>query len=375
MSGIILKDIKKIYPGGVIAVNNFNLEIEDKEFMVLVGPSGCGKSTVLRMIAGLEEVTNGELYIDGQLINDIAPKDRDIAMVFQNYALYPHMTIYKNLAFSLSLRKEPKNVIDKKVKETAKLLEIEHLLNRKPKALSGGQRQRVALGRAMVREPKAFLLDEPLSNLDAKLRASTRTEIAKLHKKVGTTFVYVTHDQTEAMTMADRIVVMKDGSIHQIGKPQELYESPCNMFVAGFIGTPQMNFIDAILEKNETGYYALVDNSRFALSEVKYKSNILDEYIGKKIVLGIRSENIIEVKDDSTRSDVLNTTVEVYEHMGSEIYAYMDYSNQKIIARFNSEASSSMNDNLKITFNPEKIHIFDKETEISLLELKSPQKI
>lgn len=373
MGGIILKEINKIYPGGVVAVSNFNLEIEDKEFMVLVGPSGCGKSTVLRMIAGLEEITTGELYLDGNIINDVAPKDRDIAMVFQNYALYPHMTVYKNLAFALSLRKVPKDEIDIKVRDTAKLLEIEALLDRKPKALSGGQRQRVALGRAMVRDPQAFLLDEPLSNLDAKLRASTRTEITKLHKKLGTTFVYVTHDQTEAMTMADRIVVMKDGKIHQIGRPQELYESPRNIFVAGFIGSPQMNFIDAILEKNEAGYYAIVDETKFPISEEKFSNKNLDDYVGKEVVMGIRSEDVIEVKKTDLRNDVLDTVVEVYEHMGSEIYVYIDYKGQKIIARFNSDSSPSMDDNLKITFKTEKIHLFDKETELSFLQLENSE--
>lgn len=372
MGGIILKEINKTYPGGVVAVSDFNLEIEDKEFMVLVGPSGCGKSTVLRMIAGLEEITSGDLYMDGNSINVVAPKDRDIAMVFQNYALYPHMTVYKNLAYALSLRKVPKDAIEKKVLETAKLLEIEELLDRKPKALSGGQRQRVALGRAMVRDPQAFLLDEPLSNLDAKLRASTRTEITKLHKELGTTFVYVTHDQTEAMTMADRIVVMKDGKIHQIGKPQELYEYPSNIFVAGFIGSPQMNFIDAVIEKNDTGYYARVDNTKFPLLKEKFGEQNLEEYVGKKVVMGIRSEDVLEVKDTNIRSDVLDTKVEVYEHMGAEIYVYIDYKGQKIIARFNSDSSPSMDENLKITFKAKKIHLFDKETQISFSELQNP---
>jgi multiple sugar transport system ATP-binding protein len=364
MEGIILKDINKVYPGDVLAVNDFNLEIKDKEFLVLVGPSGCGKSTVLRIIAGLEEITSGELYMNGESISDLAPKDRDIAMVFQNYALYPHMTVYKNLAFALSLRKVPKNEIDKKIKDTAKMLDIEHILNRKPKALSGGQRQRVALGRAMVRDPKAFLLDEPLSNLDAKLRASTRTEIAKLHKKMGTTFIYVTHDQTEAMTMADRIVVMKDGIIHQVGKPQELYENPCNMFVAGFIGSPQMNFIDAILQKDDTGYYALVNKTKFSLLGNRVKDKQLDNYIGKTIVLGIRPEDVLK---SCSNKDKLEAKVEVYEHMGAEIYVYINYNGNKITARFPSENNNSIDENLEITFKPEKIHLFDKETETSLL--------
>lgn len=366
MSGIVLKDINKVYPGGIEAVKDFYLEIMDTEFIVLVGPSGCGKSTVLRMIAGLEEITSGELYIDGKLINSVAPKDRDIAMVFQNYALYPHMTIYKNLAFALSLRKLSKNEIDKKVTDTAKMLDIEHLLNRKPKALSGGQRQRVALGRAMVREPKAFLLDEPLSNLDAKLRASTRTEIAKLHKKLGTTFVYVTHDQTEAMTMADRIVVMKEGKIHQFGKPKEIYDAPYNIFVAGFIGTPQMNFIDATIKKDDEKYYALIDKSKFDLPSEKFASEILDKYLDKKVVLGIRSEDILLTEVPTSNS--LNVTLEVCENMGSEVYVYMDYQGKKFIARLSSDCDSSLKDNLKITFKEDKIHLFDKDTEISLLK-------
>ena len=245
MASVSLKGIYKKYPGGVIAVSDFNLDIKDKEFIILVGPSGCGKSTTLRMIAGLEEITEGELYIGDKMVNDVAPKDRDIAMVFQNYALYPHMTVFDNMAFGLKLRKTPKDEIKRRVEEAARILDIAHLLDRKPKALSGGQRQRVALGRAIVREPKVFLLDEPLSNLDAKLRAQMRTELSKLHAKLGTTFIYVTHDQTEAMTMGDRIVVMKDGFIQQVDSPQVLYTTPCNMFVAGFIGSPHMNFIDS----------------------------------------------------------------------------------------------------------------------------------
>lgn len=366
MGGIILKDIGKIYPGGVEAVSDFNLEIQDKEFIVFVGPSGCGKSTVLRMIAGLEEITSGELYIDGEMVNYVEPKDRDIAMVFQNYALYPHMTVYKNLAFALSLRKMPKNEIDKKVRETAKILEIEKLLSRKPKALSGGQRQRVALGRAMVRDPKAFLLDEPLSNLDAKLRASTRTEITKLHKDLETTFIYVTHDQTEAMTMADRIVVMKDGRIHQVGSPQELYNNPINMFVAGFIGTPQMNFIEARLLRDESNYFLRIDDIDFPLPEDRYSREILEEYLDKEIVVGVRSEDVVEI-DDNRQG--LDAKIEVAEHMGSEIFVYIDYKSNKIIAKFDSDLNNSINDRngIKVAFKMNKIHLFDKETEKNLL--------
>lgn len=373
MGNIVLKNINKIYPGGIRAVSDFNLEIKDKEFMVLVGPSGCGKSTVLRMIAGLEEITSGELYIDNQLVNEILPKERDIAMVFQNYALYPHMTVYKNLSFALSLRKVPKDEIDNKVKETAKILEIEKVLDRKPKALSGGQRQRVALGRAMVRDPQAFLLDEPLSNLDAKLRASTRTEITKLHNKLETTFVYVTHDQVEAMTMADRIVVMKDGYIHQVGSPQELYERPHNIFVAGFIGTPQMNFINAILNKDISGYYVEIDEAKINIPEDKFDLNILGEYLGKEVVLGIRAEDVIKVIDDRERGDTLNAVVDVSEHMGSEIFVYINYNDQKIIAKFPSDSKlmARANESIRITFKADKIHLFDMESEVSLLEVKS----
>ncbi|NLY46608.1 MAG: sn-glycerol-3-phosphate ABC transporter ATP-binding protein UgpC [Tissierella sp.] len=372
MGVIVLKNINKVYPGGVVAVTDFNLEIEDKEFMVLVGPSGCGKSTVLRMIAGLEEITSGELYIENELVNEIVPKDRDIAMVFQNYALYPHMTVYKNLSFALSLRKIPKDIIDEKVRETAKILEIEELLNRKPKALSGGQRQRVALGRAMVRDPQAFLLDEPLSNLDAKLRASTRTEITKLHNRLETTFIYVTHDQVEAMTMADRIVVMKDGYIHQVGTPQELYKAPHNMFVAGFIGTPQMNFINTILNKDDSAYYVEIDNTKIYIPEDKF-GTILDEYMRKELVLGIRSEDIVMVNDYSDRMDILNGVVDVSEHMGSEVFVYIDYNNKKIIAKFSTDIGTTIkvNDNIQIVFKSQKIHLFDKDSEISLLDMEN----
>ena len=320
MASISLQHIYKIYPGDVTAVKDFNLEIADKEFIILVGPSGCGKSTTLRMIAGLEEISKGELYIGDRLVNDVPPKDRDIAMVFQNYALYPHMTVYKNMAFGLELRKTPKDEIDKRVREAAKVLDIEHLLDRKPKALSGGQRQRVALGRAMVRNPAVFLLDEPLSNLDAKLRTSMRTEIIKLHQKLATTFIYVTHDQTEAMTMGDRIVVMKDGIIQQVDTPQHLYETmgdrivvmkdgiiqqvdtpqhlydlPCNMFVAGFIGSPQMNFLDATLNKDGETYWIDLSGDKIVLPAEKTADGKLDAYVGKAVKAGVRPEDI---KDD-----------------------------------------------------------------------------
>ena len=282
MASVTLKNIYKVYTGGVTAVSDFCLDIEDKEFIVLVGPSGCGKSTTLRMVAGLEEISDGELYIGDKLVNDVAPKDRDIAMVFQNYALYPHMTVYDNMAFGLKLRKTPKAQIDKRVKEAARILDIEHLLNRKPKALSGGQRQRVALGRAIVREPKVFLMDEPLSNLDAKLRVQMRTEITKLHQRLQTTFIYVTHDQTEAMTMGSRIVVMKDGFIQQVDTPQNLYDYPTNLFVAGFIGSPQMNFFSVRLVKKDGGVYAVFGENEIKVPAEKLEKLKSDECIARK---------------------------------------------------------------------------------------------
>ena len=370
MSNITLKNITKIYPGGIQAVTDFTLEIHDQEFMVLVGPSGCGKSTVLRMIAGLEEITSGELYIGDKLVNEVEPKDRDIAMVFQNYALYPHMTVFKNLAYSLTLRKLSKTEIDRKVQETAALLELDGLLDRKPKSLSGGQRQRVALGRAMVRDPQAFLLDEPLSNLDAKLRASTRTEINKLHHKLETTFVYVTHDQVEAMTMADRIVVMKDGQIHQVGAPQELYERPVNVFVAGFIGTPQMNFLPAVILQEGEGYVVKMEETVIPLPEGAFRDEVLKKYQDKKVILGIRAEDVYEV-EEAASPRILETTLEVREHMGSEILAYLNYRQNKIIAKVASDLDGFLktSQNFKVSFKPAKIHLFDEESEASLKEM------
>ena len=292
MASISLKNICKKYPNGFEAVKNFNMEIEDKEFIIFVGPSGCGKSTTLRMVAGLEDISSGELLIDGRLVNDVEPKDRDIAMVFQNYALYPHMTVYDNMAFALKLRKTPKEEIDKMVRDAAKILDLEKLLDRKPKALSGGQRQRVAMGRAIVRNPKVFLMDEPLSNLDAKLRVQMRTEISKLHQRLGTTIIYVTHDQTEAMTLGTRIVVMKDGVVQQIDSPQNLYNAPANLFVAGFIGSPQMNFVDAVCQVNGKKVNLKVGPYSIALSEQKSKALIDGGYAGKTVVMGIRPEDV-----------------------------------------------------------------------------------
>ena len=369
MASISLRHIYKIYPGDVTAVKDFNLEIADKEFIILVGPSGCGKSTTLRMIAGLEEISKGELYIGDRLVNDVAPKDRDIAMVFQNYALYPHMTVYKNMAFGLELRKVDKAEIDKRVREAARVLDIEHLLDRKPKALSGGQRQRVALGRAMVRNPAVFLLDEPLANLDAKLRTSMRTEIIKLHQKLATTFIYVTHDQTEAMTMGDRIVVMKDGIVQQVDTPQNLYDFPINMFVAGFIGSPQMNFLDATLNKDAKGYYLELSGDKILLPAEKTADGKLDAYVGKKIKAGIRPEDI---KDDpefiAKHSECkLETTVEVSELMGSEIYLYLVYKGNKMTARVAPTSKAKNGSTVTVAFDPHKIHLFDPETELAIL--------
>ena len=369
MASLLLKGIYKVYPSGVTAVTDFNLDIKDKEFIVFVGPSGCGKSTTLRMIAGLEEISKGELYIDGKLVNDVVPKDRDIAMVFQNYALYPHMTVYKNMAFGLELRKMPKDEIDKRVREAAKILEIEHLLDRKPKALSGGQRQRVALGRAMVRNPAVFLLDEPLSNLNAKLRTSMRTEIIKLHKRLATTFIYVTHDQTEAMTMGDRIVVMRDGVIQQVDTPQNLYDYPCNLFVAGFIGSPQMNFLDGILKKNGDQYSVDLAGAIIPLPKEKTADGKLDAYVGKSLKVGIRPE---DMKDDEEFLEKhpeshLTAEVEVSELMGAEIYLYLTYEGQNMMARVAPTSKARRGSKVTVAMDPHKIHLFDPDSELTIL--------
>ena len=366
MASLSLKGIYKKYPGGVVAVSDFNLEIKDKEFVILVGPSGCGKSTTLRMIAGLEDITDGELYIGDRLVNDVAPKDRDIAMVFQNYALYPHMTVFENMAFGLKLRKIPKEEIKKRVDEAARVLDILHLLDRKPKALSGGQRQRVALGRAIVREPKVFLLDEPLSNLDAKLRAQMRTELSKLHLKLGTTFIYVTHDQTEAMTMGDRIVVMKDGLIQQVNNPQILYEKPCNMFVAGFIGSPQMNFIDSTISKS--GFDLMIEFGNNKLKLPKDKAEKLADYAGKEVVLGIRPENIHneEVYMKDLKEYIVKADVEVTELMGAETFLYLDICDNKITARVKPTSEIKAGDKIEVAFDLSRINVFDKETETTI---------
>ena len=360
MADITFKHVKKVYDKGNVVVPDLNLEIKDKEFIVLVGPSGCGKSTTLRMIAGLEEVSDGELYIGDRLVNNVAPKDRDIAMVFQSYALYPHMTVYKNMAFALELRKTPKDEIDKKVHEAAKILGLEEYLDRKPKALSGGQRQRVALGRAMVRNPSVFLLDEPLSNLDAKLRTEMRSQIAALHKRLQTTFVYVTHDQTEAMTMGDRIVVMKDGIIKQVDTPQALYNYPCNKFVAGFIGSPQMNFLNAKVEKNGDNYALAFGEYRIPVQKLE-----LETYVGKEVILGIRPEDIHAEESFLSISEASNieANVDLAEMMGSEIYLYLTCAGQNLVARVPSRTGIKAEDHVKLALDTNKIHVFDAETE------------
>ena len=358
MASITFKHVNKTYPGGVEVVPDLNLEIKDKEFVILLGPSGCGKSTTLRMIAGLEEVTGGELYIGDKVVNDVAPKDRDIAMVFQNYALYPHMTVYKNIAFGLQLRKMPKDEIDKKVHEAARILDLEHLLDRKPKALSGGQRQRVALGRAMVRNPSVFLLDEPLSNLDAKLRTSMRSEISKLHKRLDTTFVYVTHDQTEAMTMGDRICVMKDGIIQQFDTPQALYDTPCNLFVAGFIGSPQMNFCPATVSNK--GGQIVASFSGFDIPMTAAKAKALESYVGKEVVLGIRPSNFLKAEDANV---TITAKVELSELMGAETNIYLDCKGQKLIVCMPSNVYPKEDTDFIVGIDVDKVHVFDKDTQ------------
>ena len=391
MASLDLKHIYKVYPSGVTAVTDFTLDIEDKEFIVFVGPSGCGKSTTLRMIAGLEEITDGELYIDGKLMNDVQPKDRDIAMVFQNYALYPHMTVYDNMAFGLKLRKMPKDEIDQRVKEAARILGLEIYLQRKPKALSGGQKQRVALGRAIVREPKVFLLDEPLSNLDAKLRAQMRTEITKLHHRLQTTFIYVTHDQVEAMTMGTRIVVMKDGFIQQVDAPQKLYDYPANKFVAGFIGTPQMNFFNAVLTGTRERVCVEFEGNTIVLPRGKSEKIIdLDKYLntGREVIFGVRPE---DMHDDAgfianSRESVVKVIVDVVEKLGAETQLYCVFdrgesldqedgkvkslvdSETQMIARVDSRTTTERDQRIELAIDIMHCHLFDKETELTMLE-------
>jgi multiple sugar transport system ATP-binding protein len=365
MASLSLRNVTKSYPNGYVAVKDFNLEIADKEFIIFVGPSGCGKSTTLRMVAGLEDISSGELYIDGKLVNDVEPKDRDIAMVFQNYALYPHMSVYDNMAFGLKLRKVPKDEIDKLVQEAARILDLSHLLDRKPKALSGGQRQRVAMGRAIVRSPKVFLMDEPLSNLDAKLRGQMRIEISKLHQRLQATIIYVTHDQTEAMTLGTRIVVMKDGIVQQVDSPQNLYDKPCNKFVAGFIGAPQMNLVDATVGKTGSGVTLTFDGNTITLPEEKGK--ILDQkgYVGKVVTLGIRPEDLHDEEAylKASPDSVFSATVRVYELLGAEVYLYFDLQETNCTARVNPRTTARPGDTIRLAMDLSKVHVFDKETE------------
>ena len=368
MASLSLKSIYKKYPGGVTAVSDFNLEIKDKEFIILVGPSGCGKSTTLRMIAGLEEISDGELYIGEKLVNDVAPKDRDIAMVFQNYALYPHMTVFENMAFGLKLRKTPKDEIKRRVEEAARILDIAHLLDRKPKALSGGQRQRVAMGRAIVRNPKVFLMDEPLSNLDAKLRVQMRIEISKLHENLGATIIYVTHDQTEAMTLGTRIVVMKDGVVQQVDTPQNLYNTPCNLFVAGFIGSPQMNFMDAVCSVKGDDVTLTVGKHVLKVPASKKQALINGNYDGKTVVLGIRPEDVHDSQAFISNSpdSIIESEIKVYELLGAEVFLYFDVEGTQMTARVNPRTTLRTGDKAVFALDMEKIHVFDKETELTI---------
>ena len=410
MAEVILKNVRKVYPNteskkkkkkdeavekknnleitdeGVVAVQDFNIDVADKEFIVLVGPSGCGKSTTLRMIAGLEEISGGELFIDGKQMNDVAPKDRDIAMVFQNYALYPHMTVYENIAFPLKLKKiaetdadgkthlkkMPNDEIDRRVREAAEILDITQFLDRKPKALSGGQRQRVAIGRAIVRDPQVFLMDEPLSNLDAKLRNQMRAEIIKLRQRINTTFIYVTHDQTEAMTLGDRIVIMKDGFIQQIGTPQEVFDQPANLFVAGFIGSPQMNFFDGELEKKDGKYQLKVGEATVVLGG-KAQELLTGKGVGeRKVTVGIRPEHIAFAA--APGSDTVSSKVDVSEMMGSEVYLHVNAVGRDVVLRIPTtdlpaehRAGIPYGTEINFAFRPDLIHLFDPETEKNLM--------
>ena len=363
MAKVELKSITKVYDGGVRAVENANIVVEDKEFVVFVGPSGCGKSTTLRMVAGLEEITEGELYIDGELMNDVPPKDRNIAMVFQNYALYPHMSVYENMAFGLRIKKVPKDEIDRRVREAAKILDIEKLLDRKPKALSGGQRQRVAVGRAIVRNPKVFLFDEPLSNLDAKLRVQMRAELSGLHLKLNATMIYVTHDQVEAMTMANKIVVMKDGRVQQTGSPLYLYNHPENKFVAGFIGSPPMNFLTVRVE--EDGGTIVLDEGSFKIKPDAGHAEYLKNYVGKEIFFGIRPEDLIFAETASSNSFPVQVTV--VEPLGADIHLWLKTATQPLVARTEPNHEFKVDDSVRFTPRMEKARYFDKDTELAII--------
>ena len=365
MAKVVLENVYKIYPGDVTAVHDASLEINDQEFVVLVGPSGCGKSTTLRMIAGLEDISKGTISIDGKVVNDVPPKDRDIAMVFQNYALYPHMSVYDNMAFGLKLRKYPKEEIHRRVVEAAEILGITQYRDRKPKALSGGQRQRVAVGRAIVRKPKAFLFDEPLSNLDAKMRVQMRAEISKLHKSLKSTMIYVTHDQIEAMTMGDRIVVMKDGWIQQVASPLDIYNHPANQFVAGFIGSPPMNFFNGTL-KVGPGKAVRFDEGTFAFDVPVVMNEALAGHNGKPVVMGIRPENMDEAATPP-QGPIVEAKVEVIEMMGSEVYLYANTGKSTFTARVAPTCQRKIGDTVRIALEPSKLHFFDSESGVTLV--------
>jgi multiple sugar transport system ATP-binding protein len=365
LASVTIQNVFKRYDNKVTAVNDLNLDIRDKEFMVLVGPSGCGKTTTMRMVAGLEEITDGTIRIGERVVNDVSPKDRDIAMVFQNYALYPHMTVYENMAFGLKLRKVPKADIDRRVGEAAKLLGITDYLQRKPKALSGGQRQRVALGRAIVREPQVFLMDEPLSNLDAKLRVQTRAELIKLHRRLGITTIYVTHDQIEAMTMGDRIAVMKDGLLHQCDTPMTVYAHPANMFVAGFIGTPSMNFVPATLKKADGSY--VIDTGAFTVGAPPVQEGQLEAYVNKEVMFGIRPADIFDKNltnpIQATPQNTVRTVVDVSEPMGDIVTLYLTAGKHSLVATIDAETQAKDGNTLDVVFDLAKTHLFDAQTE------------
>jgi multiple sugar transport system ATP-binding protein len=363
MAQVSLRNVSKKYPPNIYAVKDINLGIENKEFLVLVGPSGCGKSTTLRMIAGLEEVSAGEIYIGDRMVNDVPPKDRNIAMVFQNYALYPHMTVYQNMAFGLKLRKLPKHEIDQRVREAAQILNITKHLNKRPRELSGGERQRVAVGRAIVRKPLVFLFDEPLSNLDAKLRVQMRTEINKLHTKLQTTMIYVTHDQVEAMTMGTRIAVMKDGIIQQIDDPIALYDKPINKFVASFIGSPPMNFMNGQIIKKDGKFY--FNEGNFSVTIVDKMKDALAEHIDKEVIFGIRPEDIYDrlFAQYASEENIVTATCEVYEPMGAEVFLYLNSGKHSFIARVGGHDKPTVNQDIELVFDMNKVHFFDVKTE------------
>ncbi len=367
MAQVSLKNLVKVFPGGVVAVDNVSFGVDDKEFVVLVGPSGCGKSTTLRLIAGLEEATEGEIFIGDRRVNSIPPKDRDIAMVFQNYALYPHMSVYENMAFGLKLKKYPKEEIESRVKEAASILGLEKLMHRRPRELSGGQRQRVAVGRSIVRKPLVFLFDEPLSNLDANLRVQLRTELHRLHIKLQATMIYVTHDQTEAMTLGDRIVVMQDGVIQQIDVPTNVYNFPVNKFVASFIGAPPMNFLEGKIIKKEKRLYFDEGNFRIRIVEGMYSA--LEDYEDKRVILGVRSEDVYDklFVSEAPPENIVTMTCEVVEHMGSEVYIHLNTGNHILIARGSGDANPQINQDMDVLFDMSKIHFFDKATEKTIV--------